>query len=342
MDFLAQEQTVREALQTILSNLTLILSQDLVRTNELGTELDFSDGLKVFDRTLALFRSLQDANLDNVPLQRLQELKSLADEASQHFKDVQTFSSAGQDKPKQARDQRIRAIAEQYNNQFQSISPIIAYSVRKGTDFQRLEEDARKTVAEAKEIRDGMEKESKEWLAQIEDTQEKVRRAAAEVGVAQHAIHFSEEAIKYRKQSIGWLIVTGCLSLITILYGLYNAWNYTWLFKSGPSILTTEQTIQIAMSKLVVFAVLYYGLIWSGRIYKAQRHNYVINRHRQNALSTFETFVKAASDDGTKNAVLIQATQSIFSPQNSGFLSKDSEPSASPKILEIIRNAIRG
>jgi hypothetical protein len=41
----------------------------------------------------------------------------------------------------------------------------------------------------------------------------------------------------------------------------------------------------------------------------------VVDQHRQNALSTFETFMKAASDEQMKNAVLLQATQAILTPQ---------------------------
>ncbi len=89
--------------------------------------------------------------------------------------------------------------------------------------------------------------------------------------------------------------------------------------------------------KLIIFSVLFAALIWVGRIYRAHRHNYIINKHRQNALSTFETFVKAASDEQTKSAVLLQATQCIFSPQHSGYISKESEPSTYPQVLEIIR-----
>ena len=80
------------------------------------------------------------------------------------------------------------------------------------------------------------------------------------------------------------------------------------------------------------------SLVWTGRVYKAHRHNYVINKHRQNALRTFEAFVKAAKDEQTKSAVLLQATQCIFSPQPTGYLTHEAEPSGSPQILEIIRS----
>jgi hypothetical protein len=77
--------------------------------------------------------------------------------------------------------------------------------------------------------------------------------------------------------------------------------------------------------------------VWCGKSYRAYRHNAVVNRHRQNALATFEAFAKAASDAETKNAVLLQATQCIFSPQQTGYVSGEPE-TAMPQVLEIVRN----
>ncbi|MFC1693182.1 hypothetical protein ACFL1R_06730 [Candidatus Latescibacterota bacterium] len=99
------------------------------------------------------------------------------------------------------------------------------------------------------------------------------------------------------------------------------------------------QSIQFGIAKLVIFSVLYTATLWIGKIYKSQWHNYIVNKHRQNALSSFETFVEATSDEQTKNAVLLQATNSIFSPQNSGFI-PGTEHSTSPQILEIIRGVM--
>jgi len=67
-----------------------------------------------------------------------------------------------------------------------------------------------------------------------------------------------------------------------------------------------------------------------------------VNQHRQNALSTFETFVKAAADDQTKGAVLLQATQAIFTPQVTGFIAQESDSGGPAQVLEIFRSASSG
>ena len=67
----------------------------------------------------------------------------------------------------------------------------------------------------------------------------------------------------------------------------------------------------------------------------------VVNGHRQNALTTFQTFVKAAGDEDkeTKNAVLLEATRCIFSPMSTGYLGGDQEtPNSS--IVEVLTRTV--
>lgn len=57
-----------------------------------------------------------------------------------------------------------------------------------------------------------------------------------------------------------------------------------------------------------------------------------------NALKTFQAFIKAASDDGTRDAVLLETTRSIFALSPTGYLDTG-EPSSEPvsKLMEIVR-----
>lgn len=110
----------------------------------------------------------------------------------------------------------------------------------------------------------------------------------------------------------------------------------------GAAALTTAQSIQLGLAKLLLFSFLVGGIVWSGRVYRAHRHNYVVNKHRQNALSTFKTFVSSTQDQQTKNAVLLQATQCVFAPQVTGYITQENEASGTPQILEIVRGISEG
>jgi len=338
MEELKEEINARKALVDTINQLNKITSKDLVRTNELGTALNFQNGIPVFERTLQLFRDLPESSLDKLPLQTLKQLKQAADNAVQGFNQIKEFNPA-QSNPTQARDQLISTVANQYHGQFTLLAPIIAYSVRKGTDFAILEQEARDTVDNMKSRAVEQEKAQKILLKETQSILDKVRQAAAEVGVAQHAIHFKEQADSHRNSSKHWLWAAVVAGLVTVLFALFSTFLYIKL-SGAPSNL--YESIQMAVSRLLVFSVLSAATIWCGKNFSAHRHNQVVNTHRHNALRTFETFVKAATDPETKNAVLLQATQSIFALQRSGYLGKDVEIQGQPQIVEILRQITSG
>lgn len=336
VSILQEESQARKELTDALHQLTAITPESLVRTTQLGTALDFSQGIEIFARTLSLFKGLQDSNLDSVPLETLRQLRNLVQQASSVFSQIQSFNPAGQGNPAATRDNLIQQVANQYQSWFQALSPVIAYSVRRGTDFDRLEREARGSLEELGRVRKEFDSKATAIIGEAQAALEQVRRAAAEVGVAQHAVHFRQEAADHLGRAWKWLAAAGAFALLTL--GL-AAWTI-YYYATNTQELSTTQSVQLAISKVLAFSLLYFSIVWTARMYRAQWHNYVVNKHRQNALSTFETFVKAASDEQTKNAVLLQATQCIFSPQVTGFVTQESDGSPSPQILEIIRGSV--
>ena len=336
IQILEQERSARQELEASLKALASFTPDSLVRTEQLGTALDFSQGTDVFARTLGLFRSLQESSIDNVPYDTLSKLTQYANEAAKTFKHIQSFDPSGQNNPASVRDNLIQQVATQYQALFPHISPVIAFSVRRGTDFDRLEREARGSVEELNRMKREMDSKAASIVAEAQATLEQVRRAAAEVGVAQHAVHFKQEATDHLSRSKHWLWATVVLAAATLTFAGWAVYYYA----NKAVDMTATQSVQLALSKVIVFSLLYFGIVWSARMYRSQWHNYVVNKHRQNALSTFETFVKAASDDQTKNAVLIQATQCIFSQQATGFVTHESDAAPSPQILEIVRGVV--
>jgi len=328
-----QEETAMEKLRESLNKLNQIRAEDLSRTKEIGTAFSFEQGIPVFERTLKLFRDFSECNFDNFPLRLLDSLKQSADQALGTFDRIRNFNLEAQTNPRQTRDEIIKSIENQYSTHFDKLFPIIAYSVRKGTDFAKLERDGRETLELQRKIIKDMETKSKQMLDDMETTLGKVRQAAAEVGVAQHSVHFMKQSEHHRKSSKVWLVATGIIGIVTILF----AWFSLHYVTSTDS---TYQIIRFTLSRILIISILSYALVWSGKNYSAHKHNEVINKHRQNALSTFETFVKATDDPETKSAVLLQATRSIFTPQKSGYLSKDSEPTSPNQFIEILRQIV--
>jgi hypothetical protein len=324
----------RKNLTEILGALKAIEPESLARTEVLGQDLSFKEGIPVFRRTISLFAELAECNLDNVPAERLGQLHSLAQQALHGFQEIQKFSVANASNPAATRNQLIAQVRDQWHAYYSHVTPEIAYSKGRGTDYSQLEREARGALSQMKDQLAEIRTEKDKGVAEIQGALEQVRRAAAEAGVAQHAIHFRNEASGYEKEARTWMVVGGLFAVATILFAVFGLGSD--LAKLGETA-TTARVIQVIASRLVVLSVLTFGLAWAARNYSASRHNLVVNRHRQNALSTFETFVKAASDVQTKDAVLIQATQSIFCSQPSGFVKADAEAGGS-QIVEVVRN----
>lgn len=326
------EEQQRTILETLLSELNQFDVDSLVR-KELGAHLNFEQFAPVFSRTLGLFKDLSECNLDNVPLQRLNQLGQRATQARSDFLKILEFSlEKYPSNPMDVRNNLGNAVANTYAEYFDTVSPVIAYSVRKGTDFSRLEKQAKETVEKLNTTVEENRVHLQDRLSDVESIIEKVRRAAQDVGVAQHNLLFSEEAREHRSAAETWLKVTAWLGGITLLASLLLFGVYLWSDKADKLQLPNVITV-----KIIIFGILISATLWAGRIYRAHRHNYVVNKHRANALTTFETFVKGTSENQTKDAVLLQSTHCIFSSQPSGYITQENDGGMYKQILEIVR-----
>lgn len=337
MATIQEEEQAREKLNAVLDELVKITPEALVRREELGTTMSFAIGVPYFERTLKLFQDLHDCQLDNAPFTVLNELLTEANQALAEFMQVQTFSPQSQpDNTINARDTLINTIRDRYDHYYQLISPHIAYAIRKGTDFDALEKNAREITKEINGIRGEMLDAKADFEGEAEKILGSMRRAAAQVGISQHNIHFSEEADRQEAASTKWLGATIGFALLALVLAIYSIWYYSTR-DASPAL---GLALQLAVAKILAFSVLSFGFVWSAKIYRAHRHNFVVNRHRQNALSTFEAFVNAAQgDEETKNAVLLRATEAIFSPSASGYADQGKEGQFTPQIIEVLRTA---
>jgi hypothetical protein len=335
MPTLEQEVQARKKLKDLLDGLNSIDPDSLARTDILGQALSFQSGVPIFRRTLALFRELSECNLDETSFSRLNQLADISQSVWNQFQAIKSFSvEQNPANPTGRRDQLLNELRDAWDNYYAVVTPQIAYSKGRATDYSALEREARGTLSLMKDLTTSLTTEKDKGIAEIQGALERVRRAAAEAGVAQHAIHFSQESQRYQREAWWWLAASVLFAGGTVAYALIGLSAH--LVGLGETA-TVARVVQAVIPRIIVISILSFGLVWAARNYSASRHNLVVNRHRQNALSTFETFVKAAGDAQTKDAVLIQATQSIFSAQPSGFIRNDPEP-GSNQIVEIVRN----
>ncbi|MCY3931355.1 MAG: hypothetical protein OXH70_06540 [Acidobacteria bacterium] len=334
---MSSEEQREAALQDVEKELADLLAtepEQLVRTEDLGKALDFSSGQPVFERRLRLFRRLQHAGLTDLPLPLLENVRNSVSHARAEFQQVMEFSPTGQN-PQWERDNLIQQIESQYQGEFDTVGLAIAYGQQTGTNLEQIRRTAGETLDAVKAARE----EALSELDEVRRTAESVKRAAAEVGVSQHATQFQKEADDHRSTSKRWFYGVAAVGALTAVLAALNIW---WLYEAATEgSLDLGQAVQISVAKLLLFSVLYFGLVWLVRMYRSACHNHVVNQHRANALQTFETFVNAATSHQTKEAVLMRATDSIFGHQASGFDEARRE-SGSANLLEITRDLGRG
>lgn len=331
---MATEEELTDLRIRVANRITDIAKQDVEKAalrQELGG-VNFSTALPVIERVQGLFRMLDGISLDYLSQERLQSLDKTIENVANHFRQIETFS-LDVENPRAQRDAITQQIQNSYDSWFATAFPIISFSIRGATDFSALEREIRNKLAETTVILADAVKLQEASSKKAEEILDSIQRAAAKAGVSKEAIFFKEEADQYDKAGTFWFRSTVAMAIATAAWGIIVLW---WLHI--PNDATLPQIVQQTLGKVIILSGLYYGLIWSARNYNSSRHNFVVNRHRQNALSTFETFVSAASSEDVKEAVLLQATTSIFSAQASGYTGRDSDIEQPNKIIEILRS----
>ena len=162
---------------------------------------------------------------------------------------------------------------------------------------------------------------------------EEVRAVAAEQGVGNQAVHFRTQADIHRTQANDWLKYTLFSVAGVTIYSIASLYVHTL-----PGLGTGEAyaTVQLAISKVLIFGILAYLTLLCARNYLSHRHNEIVNRHRQNALATFTALAEATSDAASSDIVLSHAAACIFAPQETGLTKHDSASNEGVPSLQLV------
>lgn len=327
-------EEAKEALERIQSFET----ESLRRTEDLGAQLHFGDAIEPAQRLVDLFRRLSVEALQDFPDPILNEVKSHANNVFNLFKQIIDFS-AESGNPKQQRQQIVNQLVGTYPGTFQGLHPFIAYSLHRAADFQRLDAAARATLQSVEDRSKSFARAMEKHEADARRVLDEIRKVAAEEGVTQQAAHFRAESETHESKAEEWRKRTVRIAWILGIFAVVS------LFIHRIPILrpdTIYDTIQLAISKVLVFSVITYMLILSARNFMSHKHNAVVNKHRQNALMTHRALVEGASDSGARDAVMVHAASCIFSPQPTGYTQQSSEgEGSSPRsVIELASRSV--
>lgn len=233
-------------------------------------------------------------------------------------------------------------IRNTYDKLVTSSVPVILYSALSSSGIENL---LQSVLSLKKDIQEKVEAQNS-IVEQAKDLLSKQKEFSAQIAITGYGTLFATEAKKHADAAKYWLIAAGILAGATAIFAGINYYSANELLMYTIGAAHTEaQTIpatiliQFTLAKVVLFTIGLSAAYWAARVYRSHNHNAVVNRHRANALTSFQAFADKATETDVRNAVLLQTTACIYAPQPSGFSgSGDSDGESPLKILEIVRS----
>lgn len=308
----------------------------LAREEDLGIRFSFADAVPAARRLIQLYQQLGLATLDDFSDAILQQVRQQADADFNRFDSLLKFAPDTQQNPSSVRTQLISGIESAYQATFQALYMPIAYGVSKSIDYQRMENEARASLQAVADRADQVTENIQGQQKQVEDILQNVRKAASEQGVSQQAIYFKDEADNHATLARAWLKYTVILAVCVAIYSIATLFIHKIPFFKPTNLYDSTQLIA---SKVLIFFVLSYMLVLAARNFLNNKHNEIVNKHRQNALMTFKALVDATKTEESRDVVLRSAASCIFSPQDTGYTRGQRQASA-PTVTELLAKTV--
>lgn len=277
------------------------------------------------DLTLMPLELLDDGVLNNIETHLTRALEAL--------NQIGTFSLTQGGNPTDVRNSLSNAVRDRANELVNVSYTWIAYLGYKQGDVQKGIAELTNAISVARKQVDDAVATSTLKLGEIDKIVVAAREASANAGVAHFTGDFATEAGRLDTLSVVWLKATAALVVVAVTVAVGSFWHAIFVEPKSQF-----QFIQFGLAKLLFFIVVLSAAVWCGRMYKALSHQATVNRHRANSIKTFQAFNAAASDDQTRNAVLMETTRAIFANVPSGLLDTNSDQSdGSTRVLELLR-----
>lgn len=306
----------------------------IARSGKLGEAFDFTPVVPVLVETIDFFRLIPKDLVPVLPEAQRRQVISHADNIWATIQGMLRFDPNSAGNPVAERQALIGQLSHQFGGAISELGAVLAYATARQRTSSGVEAELRAVVEEAKERSKEaarVERETGETVARMLSD---VRGLAAEAGVSQEATHFGDQAGTHATAARTWQGYTNLMAGALVLFALITLWlGYSFEPKNA------YQAVQVGLSKVLIFSTLAYLLFLCGRTLMAHRHNEIVNRHRQNALLTFNALTEAAGSEQTKDVVLTHASACIYAPQDSGF-NKGGTSSSPTSLVEIIPRVV--
>lgn len=183
-----------------------------------------------------------------------------------------------------------------------------------------------------------MKDDATAMVAEISTVHERADKYMRGEGIAAHADMMKSEAECHKVRAIQW----GAATFIICVGVVFLIWHYGK--KAVPeSSASTGVALQMAVVKIALVSICMFVIFFCGRACQSHMHNATVNRHRYNALRTWELFIEGGRlDEATYDTLLLYVAQAIFAPQRTGFIGRDPAVSAMSPAIGIVKEMTKG
>lgn len=311
-----------DKLKSDLITISQYNENDIYRTNDLGTEFNFlvlSDSVKLLKKVVDRFLN---SDLDFLSSKKVENIQNILFELFDHLLLIKEFKASMPSgvNPNSRRVQLIENLNNIITRFIEFVVPYLGISIDQNEYLKNIESNIKVKVNEINILTE----ESKKLL----DAQ---RSAVSSSGIEKYSDLFFKEYSIYSNWAKYWLIAACVILAILVCFGIYLL-----AFSKIPT--NTNEFVFLSIGRVIIIISLFYALNVCNKNIKANRHNAILNKHRHSALLTFQTFTESIENDvATKNAILMEATRTIFGIQATGFNDNDSESENPIKIIEVLK-----
>lgn len=296
--------------------------------------IKFETAKSALETAFFLFSTFSTLPVDIVPDGEFSGIASSARSVANRLKAIDAFDIEKVENPKAQADGHIQSLRSEVDQFIRVSSPYLPFLAYRRGNIQAQLAQLEEVIGKASKLYDDGKISIDGKIKQVDDALAAARTAAAKAGAAVFTQDFLEEARSIEKSATTWLKVAGGCGVAALVLALISF----FLFQPAPDA-TVTYVVQHTVTKLVVVGGLITAAIWCGSMYRALRHQAAINKHRGNALKTFQAFVEAAGDrQEIKDAVLLETTRSIFAVAPTGFLNAtETNVDSGPKIADTLK-----
>jgi hypothetical protein len=315
------------ALRTALGKVLVFRDKKLESRPEWGA-ITFEKAAPDLRRIFELLSHLSVLPLEYLTDSAISQIQSNVIETENVLAGVDKFNIEQQN-PSAVRDQLSSEIHRKADDLYQVAGPWVPVLAYQRGDVAKNIESLTASVTHAQTLVDNAKTTIASRQVEIEEIITKAREASAAAGAAVFTQDFQREAAALDVRATKWLRATVVMAAITLAVTVLILLLH----------LETDPTtaLQRFGAKIAALVVLFTATLWCGRTYKALTHLSVVYRHRALCLQTFQAFSQAASDNATKDAVLMESTRAVFGSVPTGFVDSSSTEQ-DLKIVEVAKS----